>query len=129
MITKAVKLTLLNNLFVVLKNQDSETSFVTAIELNASHTAYAGHFPGHPVTPGVIQMQILHELLEKHFERSLQLITMARCKFLKILNPLETPQIVLHIEFHQIDGLLNIKARGENDKDIFFKIESSFRFK
>ncbi|MEO7044941.1 MAG: 3-hydroxyacyl-ACP dehydratase [Ferruginibacter sp.] len=122
-------MTLLNDLFVVLENHDSETGFITTIELNAPHVIYTGHFPGHPVTPGVIQMQIIHELLEKHFGRRLQLITMAQCKFLKILNPLETPQIVIHIEFHQIGELLKIKARGENNADIFFKIDSSFQFK
>lgn len=121
-------MTLINNLFVVLEDDDSERGFITTIELKAGHVIYTGHFPGHPVTPGVIQMQIVHELLEKHFCRSLQLITMTRCKFLKILNPVETPRIVVHIEFNQIDELLNIKARGENGADIFFKIDSAYQF-
>ncbi len=118
---------LINDLFVVLENQDNEIGINTTIELNAGHIVYSGHFPGHPVTPGVIQMQIVHELLEKHFGRRLQLATMTQCKFLKILNPVETPRIVVHIELKQIDELLNIKARGENGEDIFFKIESSYR--
>lgn len=121
-------MTLLNDLFVVVENQDSEIAIITTIELNAGHIVYSGHFPGHPVTPGVIQMQIVHELLEKHFARSLQLTTMMQCKFLKILHPVKTPRIVIHIELKQIDELLNIKARGENDSGIFFKIESSYQF-
>lgn len=119
---------LLNDLFVVLANRESEKGFITSIELNARHIVYAGHFPGHPITPGVIQMQIVHELLEKRLGRSLQLIAMAQCKFLKILNPIETSRIVIHVEFHQIDELINIKASGENGKDIFFKINSCYQF-
>lgn len=118
---------LINDLFVVLEKQENETGIITTIELNAGHIVYSGHFPGHPVTPGVIQMQIVHELLEKHFCRNLQLTTMRQCKFLEILNPVEVPRLIVFIEFKQIDELLNIKARGENGEDIFFKIESAYR--
>ncbi len=53
---------------------------------------------------------------------------MTQCKFLKILNPVDTPRIVIHIELNQIGELLNIKARGENGADIFFKINSAYQF-
>jgi 3-hydroxyacyl-[acyl-carrier-protein] dehydratase len=121
-------LKLINDFFKVLETSVSETSFITAIELNPGHIVYSGHFPGHPVTPGVIQLQIVHELLEKYFCENLKLISMPRCKFLKILNPNETSQIVVHIEFNRIDELLNIKARGENGTNIFFKLDSVYQF-
>ena len=119
---------LINDFFEVLGTSDSEVGFITAIELNPGHIVYQGHFPGHPVTPGVIQMQIVHELLEKHFSKNLKLITMIRCKFLKILNPDKTPQLVVHIEFDKIGEHLNIKAWGENGTDIFFKLNSVYQF-
>lgn len=119
---------LLNDLFVVLETSVSEAGFIATIELNAGHIAYSGHFPGHPVTPAVIQMQIVHELLEKHFCKNLKLVTVSQCKFLKILNPEETSPVVVHIEFNRIDELLNIKARGVNEKDIFFKLNSVYQF-
>ncbi len=119
---------LLNDLFAVIETSASEVGFITTIKLNAGHIVYSGHFPGHPVTPAVIQMQIVHELLEKHFCKNLTLITVSQCKFLKILNPVETSQVVIHIEFNLSDELLNIKARGENSTDIFFKLNSSYQF-
>ena len=106
----------------------SEVGFITTIELNPGHIVYSGHFPGHPVTPGVIQMQIVHELLEKYFCKNLKLITMLRCNFLKILNPNETSQIVVHIELNRTDELINIKAWGENGTNIFFKLNSVYQF-
>jgi 3-hydroxyacyl-[acyl-carrier-protein] dehydratase len=115
-------------MFVVLETSVSELGFITTIELQPGHIIYSGHFPGHPVTPGVIQMQIVHELLEKHFCKNLKLITMSRCKFLKILNPKETSQIAVHIEFNRTNELLNIKAWGENGTDIFFKLNSVYQF-
>ncbi|MDQ6890037.1 MAG: 3-hydroxyacyl-ACP dehydratase [Bacteroidota bacterium] len=112
----------------MIKTSVNEVGFITRIELNAGHIVYSGHFPGHPVTPAVIQMQIVHELLEKHFCKNLKLITVSQCKFLKILNPIETSQVVIHIEYNRADELLDIKARGENGMDIFFKLNSSYQF-
>jgi len=115
-------------LFEVLESSVNEAGFITTIRLNPHHIIYSGHFPGYPVTPGVIQMQIIHELLENHCRRNLKLITMPQCKFLKILNPDETTQIVVHVEFTRTDELLHIKAWGENGTDIFFKLHSVYQF-
>jgi 3-hydroxyacyl-[acyl-carrier-protein] dehydratase len=121
-------LKLINELFEVLECSASDAGFITTIKLYPGHIIYSGHFPGHPVTPGVIQLQIVHELLEKHFNRSLKLITMHQCKFLKILNPNETCELVIRVEFTRQEELLHIKAWGEKDADIFFKLNSVYQF-
>jgi len=121
-------LKLINDLFRVLETSVTEVGFITTIELNPGHIVYSGHFPGHPVTPAVIQMQIVHELLEKHYCRNFKLMTMAQCKFLKILNPEEVSQIVVHIELNMIDEQVNIKAWGENGTGVFFKLNSTYQF-
>lgn len=119
---------LINDLFEILESSVSEMGFITTIKLNPAHIIYSGHFPGHPVTPGVIQLQIVHELSEKHFRRNLKLLTMSQSKFLKILNPEETPHLTIHIEFTIADELLHIKARGEYGTDIFFKLDGMYQF-
>ena len=53
---------------------------------------------------------------------------MPRCKFLKVLNPGETSQIAVHIEFKRIEEQLDIKAWGENGIDTFFKLNSIYQF-
>ena len=117
---------LMDDFFKVLESSGSVTGFITTVALDPGHIVYKGHFPGHPVTPGVIQMQIVHELLEHHFGRKLSLITMPSCKFLKVLDPRETPQLVVHVEFTRTDDLLNIKARGENGSTVFFKLNGTY---
>ena len=119
---------LINDLFEILESSVSETGFITTIILNPTHIVYSGHFPGLPVTPGVIQLQIVHELSEKHFQRNLRLLTMSQSKFLKILNPEETSCLIIHIEFTRADELLHIKAKGEHDTDIFFKLDGMYQF-
>lgn len=105
----------------------TEVGFSAMIKLNPVHIVFSGHFPGHPVTPGVIQMQIVHELLEEYVCQPLKLNTMDRCKFLKILNPEETDRLVVSAEWSKINGLLQVKARGESNALVFFKMEAVYR--
>ena len=119
---------LINDFFEVLETSIGELGFSTTIKINPDHIVFAGHFPGHPVTPGVIQLQIVHELLEKHFDKNLRLNTIPDCKFLNIVNPNETSQLVVHIEFNRTGDELTIKARGENGATIFFKLNATYQF-
>lgn len=122
-----ITLKLINDFFEVLDHSVDVAGFSTTIQLNPRHIVYAGHFPGHPVTPGVIQLQIVHELLEKHVGRNLQLITVLRCKFLKILNPDETPRIVVSVECNRRGEQLQIRARGQQGTAVFFKLDSAYQ--
>lgn len=119
---------LINDFFKVLEIAPGELGFSATLQLNPDHFVYTGHFPGYPVTPGVIQLQIVQELLENHFGKNLRLSTLQNCKFLKILNPTETLQLVVHIELKRIDNELTIKARGENQAAIFFKLNAAYQF-
>ena len=118
---------LTDGLFEILESSVTEKGFITTIKLNAGHLVYAGHFPGHPVTPGVIQMQIVHELSEKHFQQKLRLLTMPRCKFLRILNPEEASIMNIQIEFTRAGELLDLKASGVDGTVIFFKLNAVYR--
>ncbi len=111
---------------MVLQSSVDNTRFITTIELKPKHIIYQGHFPGHPVTPGVIQLQIVHELLEKHLNKKVKLISVDQCKFLKIMDPMETRQLVIHATLNRVNDSLKIKARGENDKGVFFKLDAVY---
>jgi len=95
------------------------------VNLNADHKIFDGHFPGSPVTPGVIQLQIVKEILELHLKKELQLKTMRISKFLKILNPLETPHFQINIKFVQ-DEFLEVTASGSYSGDFYFKSQMSY---
>ncbi len=117
---------LANDFFKILESSKTESGFSTRIELNAEHIIYTGHFPGQPVTPGVIQMQIVHELLSMHLGKELKLCKMSQCKFLKVLNPIETEQLFISIIIKQQGEMLTVKASGKKDSSIFFKLNASY---
>lgn len=57
----------------------------TALPLAADHPALAGHFPGHPIYPGVVLLDAAIAAIEAHFEAHVDGVPVA--KFLAPLRP------------------------------------------
>jgi len=93
---------LLNSLFTVQQAQEGRAE----IALHADHPIYRAHFPERPVTPGVVQVQIVGELLEQQFGQELELRKVTNLKFIRPITPQETPEVEVNYTF--ADG----KAKG-----------------
>jgi 3-hydroxyacyl-[acyl-carrier-protein] dehydratase len=115
------------DLFYIENYVVNEKGFSSEIRLDPEHIVYAGHFPGHPVTPGVIQMFIVHNLLEKHLGKKILLMSVSQCKFLKILNPVENSYLTVKVNIEFNEESFTVSASGANDKDIFFKLNATYR--
>ena len=100
--------------------------FAATISLDASHIVYKGHFPGFPVTPGVIQMQIVHELLEDYLGKKLKLVSMPQCKFLQVINPEETTQLIIEVKLQSQNAVIQVKASGRWKERIYFRMHSRY---
>jgi len=118
---------LLDDLFSIISYEVFQESMMITIVLNAEHIIYLGHFPGFPVTPGVIQMQIVQELLEYQLKQKVQLQAMPDCKFLSILNPKETSHLKVNIKYRLVEGTYRVTARGESDDVLVFKLQADYR--
>ena len=119
---------LLKDLFEITESSAHESGFSTTIKLFPGHIVYEGHFPGHPITPGVMQLQIVHELRETHLGKSIKLIAVDDCKFLKIVNPEQEKELRIEVEFVETDSVLHVRAVGKHDADTFLKLKATYQF-
>lgn len=71
--------------------------YTCVIKLNPDHPVYKGHFPDHPVTPGVCMMSIIKECASEALQQTLRYSQVHSCKFLSVVNPQE--QSVLDLSF------------------------------
>jgi 3-hydroxyacyl-[acyl-carrier-protein] dehydratase len=115
----------LNDLYTIT-SMDSAPGLITSeIRINAGHRLFDGHFPGAPVTPGVVQLQIVKEILESHLEKNLTMKSLRVCKFLSILNPELTPVVQIRINYKQGE-ILEVTSSGEFGETVFFKAQTSY---
>ncbi len=117
-----------NDLFSIEQLECKDNVLRAFISLEAEHPVFKGHFPGNPVTPGVVQIQIVKELLEVHFDKKLYLDSIGRCKFLSVLNPNENRRLEVKITIKNAENSLDVNASGQNSQATFFKFNASYRF-
>ena len=85
-------------LYQVLESKIDSERFELRIELNPCHIIYEGHFPGHALAPGVIQLAIIEEICNTQFKKSLQLKRINKCKFLGMIDPNKNPIVNITID-------------------------------
>jgi 3-hydroxyacyl-[acyl-carrier-protein] dehydratase len=97
------------------------------LNLNAGHAIYQGHFPGNPVVPGVCQVQMVKELVEKALGRRLILSTSDNIKFLSMISPRVNPQLEFDILIRPVtDQLFSATASIGYGSSVFLKFKGKF---
>jgi len=117
---------LMNHLFKIVESSGSNSGMLATVQLFPDHVVYKGHFPGYPVTPGVVFIQMIHELVEHHLKRTVRLVEISNCKFLKIVNPQKENSAILSIDVISNEALFHVKALGKNSSGTFFKLDAVY---
>lgn len=106
---------------------EKQADTVTAdVQIDRAHRLFDGHFPGSPVLPGVVQLEMVKVALSDALGRDLALKEMATCKFLEVFNPAEIPSMTLHIRYKEGD-LLEVTASGSYGTSTYFKLRATYR--
>ncbi len=119
---------ILNDTFyTVTELTKGENALDATIKLNASHAIFEGHFPNNPVTPGVVEMEIVKEILSLGLEKPLKMKTMSSCKFLAVLNPINVENVHVKISITEMDdAFVRISGQLADDTTSFLKIAATY---
>ena len=105
----------------------SGNTVTAALEFNAAHEIFRGHFPQQPVVPGVCMMQVVKELTEQAVSKQLDLVTANELKFLAVIDPLTNNLITAELKYvEEVGGKINVVASLAKDSLIHFKFKGSF---
>ncbi|MDX2361714.1 MAG: 3-hydroxyacyl-ACP dehydratase [Crocinitomicaceae bacterium] len=116
-----------DDFYTIISSSQDEEAVTFAIQLNAEHAIFKGHFPDNPVTPGVAQMEIVKELMKVHTDKDLALKSMGNCKFLAILNPENDADVNVWLKIsEQEDGSLKVAAVIKNETTSFLKMSAIY---
>jgi len=97
-------------------------SIFASIRFNKVHPVFDGHFPGNPIVPGVVQVQILKDLLEKVLKNKVLLNHTKSIKFLNVVSPSISGGVEYEIsyEHNQVHELI-LKCIVKSEKTIHMK--------
>jgi 3-hydroxyacyl-[acyl-carrier-protein] dehydratase len=116
-----------SNFYKILSEEITNEEFKFSIEINPNHPIFEGHFPGNPVTPGVVQMEIIKELVGTGIRKKVELSTMSNCKFLSVLNPIESTIINVSIKYLIDENSIKTNVSISNSNTTFLKMAAIYR--
>jgi 3-hydroxyacyl-[acyl-carrier-protein] dehydratase len=118
---------LLNSFFTILKQESDNGGVKALISFENSHPIFSGHFPGHPVVPGVTMVQILREIMEIQIGRKLRISTGDNLKFLAVINPEEHDQVEVVISYSLSERTYSLNATLCAGPVTFFKFKGTLQ--
>jgi len=116
-----------DTLYTIEQLHIHEDTINVQIVLEGTHRIFEGHFPSNPILPGVVQIEIIRELLQLLKEQEVRLSHMANCKHLSIIDPREHAHISLQIKgYNSQNETINIRASIFSDDRLFTKMSATF---
>lgn len=90
----------LNDFYTIRSKRKDPDEFhlKVLVHINRDHALFAGHFPHHPVVPGVVMIQMITEILSDSFQEELTLRELDRVKFLSLVDPTTNPFLEFELE-------------------------------
>lgn len=100
-------------------------SWSVVLTLNPQHALYQGHFPEHPIVPGVCMLQLIKECTENICRHSLQYAQISSCKFLSPIDPTQTDKLELTLSLKETEaGEVGLLAEGNTNNTPFIKLKA-----
>jgi 3-hydroxyacyl-[acyl-carrier-protein] dehydratase len=115
-----------DNLFTITEKKSEDNNLTYHISFDNSHPIFAAHFPGNPVLPGACIIQIIKELTEEFYEKSLFLGKIKNTKFLNTINPLINNEIEINLNCKAENDEITVSATVHFEETIFSKTTLCF---
>ncbi len=119
---------LISNLYTIKSSALIDDTLTSVITINPNNNIFDGHFPENPVLPGVVQLQIIKELLEKEFNKSLILTNGANIKYTSIIVPKKDEELQIKIGLTFIEDRIKVNTIINNTNTTFLKFKGTYNY-
>ena len=114
---------LLNDLYIIQTQTESENQILVSIKLMASHAIFQGHFPDQPVLPGVCMMEMVTEIMGEYLKCPFRISSGPLIKFLRMIDPNKNPVIHFEIKYRSSPAGTDTHGKIFSGQEIFMKFQ------
>ncbi|TQI70743.1 3-hydroxyacyl-[acyl-carrier-protein] dehydratase [Gramella sp. Hel_I_59] len=116
----------MKDFYTVTKSVKDNDTTQTSLKVNAEHELYKGHFPGRPVTPGVVLMQLFKEEAERISDEKLSLKRASNVKFTAVFDPTDNDELILESKLEKQGAYYELKGIAKSETGIITKINALY---
>ncbi|HSG67114.1 MAG TPA: hypothetical protein VK994_00310 [Bacteroidales bacterium] len=117
----------LKKVFAISDPLWGDGQFKARIGFDPDHALFEGHFPGQPVVPGVVLIRIAREMTEIITGKALALHEAANVKFLNMIDPRNSGNILLKGTYKvNDDGLFQVQGSFSGNATDFARFSLLF---
>ncbi|MDR2138334.1 MAG: beta-hydroxyacyl-ACP dehydratase [Tannerella sp.] len=114
---------MLSDYYTVNSRWTEGDTTVFEVSLNPVSAVYRGHFPDMPVAPGVCNIQMIKECVERLTGRRLMIRYLAQCRLTTLLNPQQHPDLQVHIQLlENSDTLVRAQTAIGQQEETYFTL-------
>ena len=113
-------------LYHIIQQSREGDSVSIRIQPDPQHPVYKGHFPGMPILPGAMQLEIIKELTADILGKDLALKSAKSIKYMGFINPNENNRLQVELKLKESGEGWNVRAKIYWDDRIFTKFSGIF---
>ena len=117
-----------NRYYQMTGMQPLEDGAVFHIRLLPHCDVYRGHFPGHPVCPGALNIQTIKECAVRLSGRPLHLSGIKQCRLIAVATPDACPQMDVSIRLQPCDGGYTVTARMSREEQVYVEFKGEMKY-
>ncbi|MCK5857169.1 MAG: hypothetical protein KAG64_06740 [Bacteroidales bacterium] len=117
----------MSKIYKIEQFYEQGSKIIAHLSIDENHPIFDGHFPQRSVLPGVIQLEIIKEVLSCFMKSSYKVQSIKNAKYLAMILPDENRSFSTELDYIiQDDQSVKIKAVIKNSSKVFLKFSGVF---